>query len=294
MKYLRCSIFIFLISACSGTKQVVDKIPENENSVFKKDITTIIESEPEEKEALKFESDSVNNRVSINKNEGDKITQILSKPLFETHASWNDLLQKHVSNNGNVDYKGFKKYQFELNNYFKVLNDSLPNETHSREYSLAFWINAYNAFTIDLILRNYPIKSIKDIKNPWDQRIWKLGNKWYNLNDIEHQILRKMDEPRIHFAIVCASVSCPKLRNEAYTAEKLEQQLTKATKDFLNDSSKNTLTADKMELSKIFQWFTKDFTQNGSLIDFINQYYETEISSQAKKTFKEYNWDLNE
>ncbi len=294
MKYLRCSIFIFLISACSGTKQVVDKIPENENSVFKKDITTIIESEPEEKEALKFESDSVNNRVSINKNEGDKITQILSKPLFETHASWNDLLQKHVSNNGNVDYKGFKKYQFELNNYFKVLNDSLPNETHSREYSLAFWINAYNAFTIDLILRNYPIKSIKDIKNPWDQRLWKLGNKWYNLNDIEHQILRKMDEPRIHFAIVCASVSCPKLRNEAYTAEKLEQQLTKATKDFLNDSSKNTLTSDKMELSKIFQWFTKDFTQNGSLIDFINQYYETEISSQAKKTFKEYNWDLNE
>ena len=78
--------------------------------------------------------------------------------------------------------------------------------------ALAFWMNAYNALTIDLILRNYPVDSIKDIKNPWDQRLWKLGDKWYNLNQIEHDILRKMDEPRIHFGIVCASFSCPKLQ----------------------------------------------------------------------------------
>lgn len=148
--------------------------------------------------------------------------------------------------------------------------------------------------TIDLILRYYPVKSIKDIKDPWQQRFWKLGEKWYNLEDIEHQILRKMDEPRIHFAIVCASISCPKLLNEVYTSENLEQQLTNATRDFLSDTSRNFISKDKLELSKIFQWFTKDFKQNGSLIDFLNLYSNIEISSKAKTNYKDYNWDLNE
>ncbi|HEX9599970.1 MAG TPA: DUF547 domain-containing protein, partial [Mariniflexile sp.] len=157
------------------------------------------------------------------------------------------------------------------------------------------WINAYNALTIDLILRNYPIKSIKDIKNPWDQRIWKFGNEWYHLNDIEHQILRKMDEPRIHFSIVCASVSCPKLLNEAYTSKNLDVQLTNATKDFLNDNTKNSISTDKLELSKIFHWFAKDFKQNGDLIDFLNLYSDNNrISEKAKTSYKDYNWSLNE
>ena len=147
--------------------------------------------------------------------------------------------------------------------------------------------------TIDLILRHYPVKSIKDIKDPWQQRYWKLGEKWYNLEDIEHQIL-KMDEPRIHFAIVCASISCPKLLNEAYTAENLEQQLTNVMKDFLSDTKRNFISKDKLELSKIFQWFTKDFKQNGSLIEFLNLYSNIEISAKAKTNYKDYNWDLNE
>ncbi|WP_308990928.1 DUF547 domain-containing protein [Mariniflexile litorale] len=210
------------------------------------------------------------------------------------HSSWTILLEKHVSDKGQVNYKTFKTDNKELNTYINYLSKNILNDSHSKEEKLVYWINAYNALTIDLILRNSPIKSIKDIKNPWDQKLWKLGNTWYNLNDIEHEILRKMDEPRIHFAIVCASVSCPKLSNEAYTTENIEQQLTKATKNFLSDTNRNIISTDTLELSKIFQWFAKDFKQNGGLIDFLNRYSDIKISAKAKTRYKDYNWDLNE
>ena len=103
-----------------------------------------------------------------------------------------------------------------------------------------------------------------------------------------------MDEPRIHFAIVCASESCPKLQNEAFVADKLEEQLTLVTKEFLGDNTKNKITVNQLELSKIFKWFSKDFKQNGSLIDFINQYSELQISKDAKIKYLDYSWNLNE
>ena len=169
----------------------------------------------------------------------------------------------------------------------------MPNDTWKKEDKLVYWINAYNAMTVDLILRNYPLQSIKDIKDPWEQRLWKLGDKWYNLEEIEHQILRKMDEPRIHFAIVCASFSCPKLQNEAFTASNLEAQLTNATKEFLSDKNRNNISENDLKLSKIFKWFKKDFEQNGSLIDFLNRYSGISISEKVNKSYLDYNWDLN-
>jgi hypothetical protein len=102
-----------------------------------------------------------------------------------------------------------------------------------------------------------------------------------------------MDEPRIHFAIVCASYSCPKLQNKAFYAENLEEQLTNATKEFLNDFERNEISENDLKLSKIFQWFTKDFKQNGSLIDFLNKYSDIQISETAKIKYKDYNWNLN-
>ncbi|MBU3821033.1 DUF547 domain-containing protein [Flavobacteriaceae bacterium XHP0103] len=210
------------------------------------------------------------------------------------HLQWTAILQKYVSNDGHVDYKSLKKDSSSLTKYINYLGENTPKDNWSNQEILAYWINAYNALTVDLILRHYPIESIKDIKNPWEQRLWKLGNTWYNLDKIEHDILRKMNEARIHFAIVCASVSCPKLQNEAYEASKLEAQLTKATKEFLNDPTKNYISHNGLELSKIFQWFTKDFKQNGSLIDFLNQYSDINISENAKIKYKEYNWSLNE
>lgn len=224
--------------------------------------------------------------------------QVLSKRFYEpVHLMWEELLQKHVSDNGNVNYTSLKNDQKDLLGYLHVLTMMSSHKdfkTLPRKEILAYWINAYNAFTVKLIIDNYPVQSIKDIKDPWDQKFIPINGELISLNDIEHEILRKMDEPRIHFAIVCASESCPKLLNEAYVADKLEEQLTNATKTFLNDNSKNIITSNQLELSKIFKWFTIDFKQQGSLIDFLNQYSEVLISDDAKISYLEYNWDLND
>ena len=216
---------------------------------------------------------------------------VTTKPSI--HKTWSILLQKHVNKNGDVDYQGFKKDIDSLNSYLGTLEKNIPSETSSREQKLAYWINVYNAFTVKLILNNYPLKSIKDIKKPWSQRFFKLGEKWYNLNEVEHKILRKMNEPRIHFAIVCASVSCPKLQNKAFEEATLEEQLQDATRTFLNDATKNTITSQKLEISLIFKWFAKDFKQKGSIIDFIKPYTEEEIPENVKITYQKYNWQLN-
>ncbi|WP_223032778.1 DUF547 domain-containing protein [Hanstruepera marina] len=226
--------------------------------------------------------------------------QKLSSRFFtidSLHNLWDELLQEHVSHDGKVNYSSFKNDREAILNYINVLTLLSSKDEFkalSKNDKLAYWINAYNALTVDLIIRNYPVKSIKDIKDPWNQKFYTFNGEQLSLNQIEHDILRKMDEPRIHFAIVCASQSCPKLSNEAYIADKLEQQLTDATKDFLNDKAKNKITNNDLELSKIFKWFAKDFKQNGSLIDFLNQYAEVNISEDAKIKYRDYNWDLND
>ena len=115
-----------------------------------------------------------------------------------------------------------------------------------------------------------------------------------SLGDIEHQILRKMEEPRIHFAINCASYSCPKLLNEAYTASQLEFQLQKATKGFISDSSRNQISSEKLHLSNIFKWYKKDFTQQGSVINYIQPYIAINIPTDAEINYLKYDWSLNE
>ena len=284
MKYLQIFFIILLFTACSGTKQIVVNTPKVETPKAPQ----IADSISKETEVPQI---STPKTVEIKE---DEVTPISRNPEAFDHTSWNNLLLKHVSETGNVNYINFKTDRKVLLNYISSLSENIPNDSWAKKDKLSYWINAYNAITIDLILRNYPIKSIKDIKDPWDQRLWKLGNKWFNLSDIEHDILRKMDEPRIHFAIVCASYSCPKLQNEAFTALNLEEQLTNVTKEFLSDSDRNEISEIELKLSKIFQWFTKDFKQNGSSIDFLNQYSEVQISENAKIKYQYYNWDLNE
>lgn len=210
------------------------------------------------------------------------------------HDTWHALLQKHVSEDGKVNYLKIRQSKL-LQSYIKDLQEhNITLKTANKNEVLAYWINAYNALTIDLILKNYPLKSIKDIDKPWDQHLWKFNDKWLNLNDIEHKILRELEEPRIHFAIVCASESCPKLLNKAFTAKNLDEQLTQVTQTFLADTTKNKISENNIQLSKIFKWFAKDFKNNGSLIDFLNQYSDTKISPKAKKSFLDYDWSLNE
>ncbi|RTY88636.1 DUF547 domain-containing protein [Flavobacterium sp. RSP15] len=210
------------------------------------------------------------------------------------HAKWNALLQKHVSNKGSVDYKGFQKDAVELESYLDQLGKNVPTKSWPKNAVFAYWINAYNAFTVKLILDNYPLISIKDINNPWSKKFITLGAKKYSLEEIEHEILRKMNEPRIHFAINCASFSCPNLSNEAYKSATLDKQLTDAARNFMADNTKNTITKDKLVISKIFDWFSGDFKKKGSIIDFISQYSTVKIHPKAKISFKEYNWTLNE
>ncbi|EIA08564.1 DUF547 domain-containing protein [Flavobacterium frigoris] len=210
------------------------------------------------------------------------------------HSKWNVLLQKNVSKNGIVDYKGFQKDSKQLQSYLDLLAANVPSKSSSKKAVLAYWINAYNAYTVKLILDNYPVKSIKDIKDPWGKKFFTLGTNKYSLEQIEHEILRKMGEPRIHFAINCASFSCPNLLNEAYTEAKIEKQLENSAKSFVNDKAKNTITADKIEVSEIFNWFSGDFKTKGTLIDFLNQYSSLKINKNAKVKFKDYNWSLNE
>lgn len=233
----------------------------------------------------------------------EAISQLPLTPA-PSHQKWDDLLKKHVDKTGTVDYKGFEADRKKLKEYLDLLSASTPNEKWSEKERLAFWINAYNAFTVDLILQHYPVESIKDIgskikipfvSTAWDIKFIKIGGKEYDLNSIEHNVLRKeFDEPRIHFAINCASYSCPKLRNEAFTAEKLEAQLQDQTKDFVNDSRKNKISADKLELSQIFNWYKGDFTKKKTLIAYIQQFTTVKISPSAKVSYMEYNWKLNE
>lgn len=235
-----------------------------------------------------------NNAKTIPETANTSQTEINATPKSIDHKEWNDLLQKHVSKTGKVDYKGFKKDEKQLQVYLDELAANVPEKSASKNAVFAYWINAYNAYTVKLILDNYPVKSIKDINDPWGKKFFTLGNKKYSLEEIEHEILRKMDEPRIHFAINCASFSCPDLLNEAYTENKLEQQLESVAKAFINDKTKNTIATDRIEISKIFDWFSGDFKTKGSVIDFLNKYSTVKINKNAKVNFKDYNWSLNE
>ncbi len=223
----------------------------------------------------------------------ETILEESSLTIPEMHAPFDILLKNNVSSAGNVNYTGFKNNRKALLTYIKALGENVPNDNWTKNEKLAYWMNAYNAMTIDLILRNQPLESIKDIKNPWDQRLWKLGGKWYNLDEIEHQILRKMDDARIHFGINCASFSCPPLLNAAFMPSKVNAQLDLVAKKFINDKSRNMISENSIEISNIFKWFSKDFKQDGSVIDYLNQYSNVQISENAKVRYMDYNWSLN-
>ena len=211
------------------------------------------------------------------------------------HTAWTDLLQEHVAKNGEVDYAAFKQDLPRLNSYLDYLA-GLGNKVKSwqRKEKLAYYINLYNAATIKLVLDNYPLSSILDIDKPFEREWIAIGNKTVSLSHIENDILREMGEPRIHFAINCASYSCPKLLDHAFIADKLEEQLEKVTRDFINDPKHNTIQPDSLELSNIFNWYNKDFIEDGSLIDYINAYTDTDISDDAEIVFLKYNWSLND
>jgi len=224
-----------------------------------------------------------------------------SQPI--SHHTWDGLVKKNVTEEGFVDYKGFIQDSLPFRNYLNKLKNNHPNiKNWSKEERLAYWINAYNAFTVKLIIDNYPVKSIRDIKRSipfltksvWDIDFIKIEGATYSLNQIEHGILRKQfTEPRIHFAINCASISCPRLRTESFEPDRLEEQLVDQTVYFLSNPIKNKITPNKIKLSKIFSWFSKDFQSSGGVKAFITQYTLVKIDKDAKYSDMPYDWSLN-
>jgi hypothetical protein len=224
-----------------------------------------------------------------------------SKPV--THEKFTSLLQKHVDSDGMVDYKGFIADSAEFNAYLSLLETHHPNEKNwSKDEQLAYWINAYNAFTIRLIIRNYPVESIKDlggsiyrVNTPWDIKFINIEGNAYHLNNIEHSIIRKQyDEPRIHFALVCAAISCPKLRNEAFEAARLESQLEDQARHFFNSQSRNQISPNAPKVSKLMDWYGGDFKNHAASIPaYINKYSKIKIAAGAKLDYLDYRWELN-
>ena len=228
-----------------------------------------------------------------------------------SHQQWDDLLHRFVDTDGNVDYATWdesSQARQELNDYLNSLSrldESLPA---SRAERLVYWINAYNAITMLGILREYPTSSIQNhVSHTWGYNIWRdlrliVGDKSYSLSEIEHKVLRPLNEPRIHFAIVCASRGCPRLRNEAYTATKLEAQLENNAVAFFADSTKCAVDSAKNELrlSPILKWYSADFgTSTKTMLLRIANWLPADAqavtkSNDARVVYVDYDWSLND
>ena len=250
--------------------------------------------------------------ISVNKTE---ISDSLAKePMQKTevnqtesvlldHSLWDELTKAHVNENGYPNYKGFIQDSSKFNTYLNQLTSNHPKESWSSNERKAFWINAYNAFTVKLIVDNYPVETIKDlgggiyrVNTPWDIKFIQIKDKTYHLNDLEHNILRKeWSDPRIHAAVNCASISCPKLMKGAYLAEQLDEQLDRQMKAFIHDTTKNIIGEKEVKLSKLFKWFSGDFkVEHTSVIDYINSYSDVKIKKSARVEYFDYDWGLNE
>ena len=226
------------------------------------------------------------------------------------HQSFDQLLKKHVDKNGMVNYKAWHANPTDrqtLTAYLNHLSQANLNTPAQRNAQLAYWINAYNAVTIEGILRVYPTTSIRNHTakiagyNIWKDLKLHVGDSKAGLEEIEHKVLRKMNEPRIHFAIVCASIGCPRLLNEAYMPQKMEQQLTINTKDFFSRSQNLQIDTNSrtVKLSKLLNWYGSDFGAdiNTQLVAY--QRYWPEAAAQAvaaggyRVDYLSYDWNLN-
>ncbi|MCB1139239.1 MAG: DUF547 domain-containing protein [Leptospiraceae bacterium] len=238
--------------------------------------------------------------------------------LGPLYASYSDLLGKYVDR-GNVDYAKMCKDPT-LERVMAGFRSVDPSTINTREQGLAFWINAYNAFTLDLICLGYPVDSINDLhgaggiytSTALGRTVWKIhkfpiGHKQYTLDEIEHEILRpKYNDYRIHAGIVCASVSCPLLRSEAFLPQRIDEQLDEQMQEFLASDIRNRLdpATRTIYLSKIFQWFADDFAGGGKpLLEVLWKYlpldWKDELGSleNVRKKWKveylSYDWSLN-
>lgn len=238
------------------------------------------------------------------------------------HSSWDSLLNKHVTmTNGSkasvVDYAGMQTDKSQLTSYLNATTKVSQSEFDrwNKNDQLAFLINVYNARTVELVLTKYPdIKSIKDIgllfSSPWKQEFITLFGKTRSLDDVEHNLIRgskRYNDPRIHFAVNCASIGCPALQDDAFTGKRLDSQLDQVTAKFLADSSRNRIKGNTLEISPLFKWYKEDFDTNwrgsNNLEGFLGRYSQSlglnKPQAAALKqgkiniSYTDYDWRLN-
>lgn len=229
-------------------------------------------------------------------------------PFDHSHAAYSNVLQKHVVN-GIVDYSALLKDRARLDAYIQTMAAVRLQEFQrwGNEEQLAYLINLYNAETLQLIVDNYPVDSIRDIggffTKPWDLKVVSLFGKTVTLNTIEHGILRKnYQEPRVHFALVCAARGCPPLRNEAYVPDALYQQLDEQARVFFGTPEKNRVEiADKtVYLSPVLKWYGDDFgATSRRMLDYVSHYFPADAAAALRTQefsieYTHYDWDLND
>jgi hypothetical protein len=232
-------------------------------------------------------------------------------------ADYAEVLKEYVDSSGRVDYENLKNNRQKLDKFNAAIGSttSATYDSWTNEEKIAFLLNAYNSLTLEAIIDNYPTESIRDISGVWDRKKFKVIGQEMTLNDIEHEILRKkFNEPRIHMALVCASIGCPKLRTEPYTAENLNTQLDEQTKVFLAipDNFRIDRSSKQVYVSSIFKWFGEDFEKSYSqkenfvnlngketaFINFIGQYLmptdkEYLLRGGYRLSYTDYDWSLN-
>lgn len=218
------------------------------------------------------------------------------------HGLYASLLNRHVAG-GTVDYRSLQNDEAILDRYLDALAVVNPNTLPAGE-QFAFYANAYNAWTLKLILSRYPnLRSIKDLgslfKSPWKKKIARIDGQLLTLDQIEHDILRKrFRDPRVHFAVNCASKGCPPLQAEPFTGSRLNDQLDRAARQFINNSRFNRLEGDTLRVSRIFDWFSKDF--NDDVIGYFLNYAHGPLRERLVKNkgririkYLDYDWSLN-
>ena len=228
------------------------------------------------------------------------------------HSAWDALLQRYVDTRGMVNYQGWKATSNDmraLDQYLATLSKADPRKPASKPGKMAFWINAYNAVTIRGILREYPTSSIRNHTpkvfgyNIWDDLLLWVGDQKYSLNQMEHQVLRKMGDPRVHFAIVCASIGCPRLLNRAYVPDRLDEQLDENARNFFANPAKFRYDARsrRIAVSPILKWFAEDFGADmAQRLRTIAPYLPTDearrlaTSGSAEVSYLDYDWSLND
>jgi len=311
-------IISILLMACEstadnkemGTEKLIEQVQLAEQTEMLEDggVAEVIVVEEKEagevnnsKESKILIKELVENKpleVDVEKKEPEldktQVAQLIEKP---NHDIWNSLTMQNVTADGQVDYKAIKADINQLVLYLSHLEQTPPKDDWSKNDKLAYWINLYNASTVYLIASNYPVKSITKLSGgkPWDKKFVKSGVKVYTLNQVENEIIRpRFKDPRIHAALNCAAVSCPKLLNGAYFSSILNAQLDGQTRAWINDKTKNKLSGNKAQVSQIFDWYKADFKDG--VVAFINKYISTGVAleKKAKITYLEYDWALNE